>query len=72
MGGTKTFELTEKMYKSLMKRGMKLICQCGSGKCGCLLIIGDTIVSKPSRTGRRYYLLEHYEKMIVDLNGKKT
>ena len=73
MTRTKEFVLTEKMYKSLIKRGMDLRCQCtigGNGPCGCMLMPFDYVVSKPSRHGRKYYLYAHYQRMRIDLNQR--
>ena len=74
MSGTKIFVLTQKLYLSLIKRGMNLTCQCvigGNGPCHILLVVNDTIVSKPSKHGRKYYLKSHFDRMIIDLNGNK-
>ena len=65
MAGTNIFVLTPRVYAMLAKRGMDLRCQCG---CNALLEISDTVVSKPSEVKRRYFLLEHYNNMEINLN----
>ena len=39
------------------------------GPCNMLLVPHDEVLSKPSKKGRKYYLLEHYERMHIKLNG---
>lgn len=70
MSGTKTFVMTEKIYAILTGRNMDLRCKCtiyGRDGCDCLLIPHDTVISKPTKHGRKYYLLSHYEQMQIEV-----
>ena len=73
MAGTKEFVMTPKLYASLTRRGMDLRCKCtikcDGEECNAMIQIWDSVVSKPSKMGRKYYIKEHYEKMEIDLNG---
>jgi len=72
LSGSKTFILTEKIYKSLITRGMDLRCKCcigDKGVCNIMLVPHDKIISKPSKKKRKYYLYEHYLKMMLNGNG---
>lgn len=61
--------MTEKTYRTLLSKGMDLRCKC-SFNCKCFITVHDSVVSKPSKLGRKYYLREHYEKMQMELpNG---
>jgi len=74
MSGTKVFTLSLKIWRSLTKRGMDLHCKCtvgGNGPCNILLVPHDKVVSKPSKTGRKYYLFEHYTNMMINGNGEE-
>jgi len=69
MAGSHTFIMTEKTYRTLIKKGMDLRCKC-SFNCNRIITIHDSVVSKPSkRAGRKYYLLEHYLAMQIDINN---
>ena len=70
MAGTSVFVMTERVYNILMSRGMDLRCKC-SFNCNKMIAVHDSVVSKPSNKGRKYYLLDHYNAMMIDLNGNK-
>lgn len=53
---------------------MDLRCKCTiphNGPCNILLVPHDKIISKPSKTGRKYYLYEHYMNMALNGNGEE-
>ena len=66
MAGTCIFVMSERVYNTLKTRGMDLHCKC-SMNCGREIAVHDSVVSKPSNKGRKYYLKSHYERMLIDL-----
>jgi hypothetical protein len=68
MAGTNVFVMSERVFNILVSRGMDLRCKC-SFNCHKMIAIHDSVVSKPSKKGRKYYLLDHYNDMMIDLNG---
>jgi len=69
MAGTSIFVMSEKTYRTLIKKQMDLRCKC-SFNCNRIITVHDSVVSKPSkRAGRKYYLLEHYNAMLIDINN---
>jgi len=69
VAGTNIYVMTERVYRTLIQKGMDLRCKC-SFDCNRIITVHDSVVSKPSKKGRKYYLLEHYEKMMIDIpNG---
>lgn len=65
MAGTNIFVMTEKIYKTLLAKSMDLSCKC-SFDCNRIITVFDSVVSKPAKHGRKYYLLEHYQQMQMD------
>ena len=63
--------MSERVYRTLVTKGMDLRCKC-SFNCNCFITVHDSVVSKPSTHGRKYYLLDHYNRMAIDLNGNNN
>ena len=62
------FVMKERVYRTLLKKKMDLRCKC-SFNCNKIITVHDSVVSKPAKKGRKYYLLEHYEAMYADINN---
>lgn len=61
------YELTRRVYNTLIGRGYKLICKI----CRCPLQVGDCVESKPSKYRRRkFYHCECYDESFLDVGDE--